>query len=352
MANIFVDPVIVATPTDETDRDGIVAWIQNLEAWLREALSAHFTWLHSNTITVLLEAHGRFPSFENLRDLQRKHRLDINPNILLRHVNEFFRNPEFDLENKLEGCGYLAELDNDSVAIHPEHISARWPDFIHANMYSLLVTSCVCKLTGHLFANALRIATLKFPNNNQEMTISAIITYVIPELACKPGDTITQTFPLLFTPEDLQPLIDVLALWYEGTTGIIYAIEQQFQKDWQEAKGISLKFSLGAHFIASIARVGLDTNEIVLRRIIWRAAAVIANEAKQIESAKLHPLRTGIAGDSPQRIRKKDQARAWRLDITKHGAGWRLHYWHIPGPDGESVEFSNVCKESDITIYE
>ena len=51
-------------------------------------------------------------------------------------------------------------------------------------------------------------------------------------------------------------------------------------------------------------------------------------------------------------MRGKDQASAWRIDVMKYGAGWRLHYWHIPGPDGGSIEFSNVCKESETMIYE
>lgn len=350
-ANIFVDPVIVAIPMDETDREGIVVWLQSLEAWLTEALGAHFTWLHSTIITELLTVHGRFPSFENLRSFQRKYHLDINPSILAHKVNEFFRDPEHDLADKLENFGYLAELQNDSVVIHPELIATRWPDFIRSSMHSLLVTSCVCKQTDHLFANVLRIATLKCSDQGQEITISAVITDVIPELACKPGDTITQTFPLLFTPEDL-PIINVLELWYAGETGIMYAIELHFKKIWQKTVGLALKFSLGAHFIASVASAGLDTNDIVLRKIIRLAAAVIADQAKQIEGAKLHPLRKELAADSPQRVRRKDQATAWRLDITKHGAGWRLHYWHISDPAGESIEFSNVCKESENKIYE
>jgi len=352
MTNIFVDPVIVATPADETDREGIVEWLQNLEIWLKEALSAHFTWLHSSTITELLEAHGRFPGFENLRNLQRRYRLDINPNLLARGVNEFFRDPAFDLGNQLEDFGYLAELKDDSVVIRPEAMAVRWPNFIQTSIHSLLVTSCICKHTAHPFASALHIATLKFSDKNQEVTISATITYVIPELACQPGDIITQTFPLLFAPEGLLPLIDVLELWEQGEAGIVYAIEQQLQKDWQKAGKISLPFRLGTYFIESISSNGLDTQENVLRRIIVQAAATIAEQVKDSASAKLHPLRVNLAPDSPQRIRSSDQAKAWRLDVTKHGAGWRLHYWHVPGPDGGSIEFSNVCKESDATIYE
>lgn len=349
-ANFFVDPVLVATPADDTDRNGIVAWLQNLEIWLKKALSAPFTWLHSTIITELLEGNSRFPGYENLRSLQRKHRLDINPAILARNINAFFRNPEFDLESKLESLGYLAESKNDSVIIHPECIPARWPEFIHTSMCSLLVICSVCKQTAHPFTDALSIVTLKCPDQSQEITISATIVCAIPELACTPGDVITQTFPLLPSPEGLLSSIDVPAPWDKGEADILSVIEQQRKKDWPTAN--TLPFCLGSHFCESVTSVGLDTNESVFRRIVWLAAAVTADEVKHKESAKLHPLRANIAGDSPQRIRGKDQAKAWRLDITKHGAGWRLHYWHIPGPNGGTIEFSNVCKESDTTIYE
>lgn len=354
-ANIFVDPVIVATPDEATDRDGIVAWLENLQVWLNEALSAHFSWWHSSTITDLLEAQGRFPGFANLRSLLRKYPLDINPALLAHKINEFFRDPAHDLEDKLEHFGYLAELEENSVVVSPEAMSTRWPHFIHTSIHALLVIACVCKQTAHPFAGALSIATLKFSDQIrevQEVAISATLMYVIPELACKPGDVITQTFPLLFTPKDLQPLINVLECWQKGEAGIQYSIVQQFQKDWHKAGKISLQFRLGPHFIESVSDNGLDTNEIVLKRVVMLAAAVIADQIKDIESAKLHPLRVNPAGNSPQRIRSKDQASAWRVDVTKYGAGWRLHYWRIPGPDGGSIEFSNICKESDATIYE
>ncbi len=348
-ANIFVDPVIVATPTDETGRDGIVAWLHNLELWLKEALSAHFLWLHATTITEQLEAHGRLPNFEIVKAWVNRYRIDINLRLLARNINTFFRDPEHDLEGKLTELGYMAA--GEPVIIEPAQISTRWPVFIHPYMHTLLVTCCTCKHMDHPFACNLHMATLKLTDPSQEMHISTIIKESIPELTNNAGEIITQTFPLFFTPENL-PLIDVLELWYEGESGVIYAIEQQFRKDRQKADYISLTFSLGPHFIESIAEVGLDTNESVLRKIIWLAAAVIANQARQIEGAKLHPLRKTLAADSPQRVRDTDQARAWRLDITKHGAGWRLHYWHISGPTGESIEFSNVCKESDSHIYE
>lgn len=352
MANIFVDPVIVAIPNDGTDRDEIVAWIKNLDLWLQEALSTHFLWLHATNVTDLLEIHGRFPNFGNLRNLKEAYNLDINLAMLMRKVNTFFRDPVFDLGDKLDKLGYLAELKEDSVTILPATLSARWPVFIQTAMHSLLITSCVCKQTAHAFASTLYIATMKYSDHSQEMTISATITYTIPELACQPGDVISQAFPLLFTPDDLLPLIDVMVLWLEGESGVIYAIEQLYKKHWHKSGENPLQFSLGSHFCESIISSGLETHEITLHKIVKLASATIADQVKFISSAKLHPLRVNLAGDSPQRIRSRDQATAWRLDVTKHGAGWRLHYWHIPGPDGGSIEFSNICKESDDTIYE
>jgi hypothetical protein len=351
-ANIFVDPIIVATP-DDADRDRIVAWLQNLETWLNEALTARFTWLHSIVITALLDEHKRFPSYERLRDLQRTYQLDINPAMLARNVNTFFRDPAFDLGSKLEDFGYLAESEHGSVIIHPACIPARWPDFLCASMHSLLVTCSVCKQTAHPFAGAFSIATLKCPDHNQQITVSAILTATIPELVGISDNTITQTFSLVFTPEDLLPLIDVQDLWHtEEDAGIVDAIKQQWRKDWGKQTSVALAFSLGPHFRESVIAAGLDTNRVTLGKINRFAATVIADQIQYVQGARIHALRTTAAGESPQRIRRRDQASAWRLDITKHGAGWRLHYWHIPGPNGGSIEFSNVCKESDDAIYE
>lgn len=352
-ANIFVDPVIVATPTDESSREEVVAWLHNLNLWLKEALSAPFLWLHALNITEQLEKHERLPNFSTLRALAKRYRLDINPTLLARNIGAFFREPEHDLGNQLAELGYMAT--GNPVTIEPEQIITRWPEFIRTDMCHLLVTCAVCKYVSHRFAKDLHIVTLKLPDHSQEMSISSVIEVSIPERACKPGDTITQTFSLLFAPENLYPLIDVMALWHtydEKESIITYAIEQQFRKDWPILNKVALEFRLGSHFIESVADNGLDTNDIILRKIVRLAAAVIANQAKHIESAKLHPLRQTNAGDSPQRIRSIDQAKAWRLDIAKHGAGWRLHYWHISNANSESIEFSNICKESDHTIYE
>jgi hypothetical protein len=60
-------------------------------------------------------------------------------------------------------------------------------------------------------------------------------------------------------------------------------------------------------------------------------------------------IRKSIAADSDQVTRSSDGAKAWRVSVTKYGAGYRLHYWAIPkkGSMPERIEFANVAREQD-----
>lgn len=262
MANIFVDPVIVMTPPDNTSRNGIEVWLTNLTIWLQEALTSPFEWLHFVQASDLLQESGRFPDFNLLKNWQKKYRLDINISQIARNVNTFFRNDEFDLKQNLDRLAYDFEVEAGSISISPILFTTRWHEAIHEDMHSLFVATCVSKCLHHDVARELRIATLAFPHPAREIDVSAIIVDAIPDFPRNADNMISQTFPLLFTPDDLLPLIDVIELW------------------------------------------------------------------------------------------DKDNAKAWRLMLEKHGAGWRMHYWQIPTPEGSVVEFSNVVKESDDTICE
>jgi hypothetical protein len=349
MPNIFVDPAIVMIPADDVARDGIEEWIDNLNVWLKEALSSPYAWLHSIQATEILLDSGRFPTFVALRNWQRKYRLNIDPERIVRQVNRFFLDKERDLSWKLETLGFLVEAETGSVIVQPDLFASRWLDTIHDQMYLLLVTLCACKHTNHSFTHELHIATLRLPVLDKAIEITAIIADAIPDFPRYADNRISQKFPLLFAPDDLLPLINVIELWDKGENGLIYAIEQQFKKEFVSQP---TKFILGRCFIESVNDAGLDTNEQMLRRIVKAAAAVIADQAKNTKGYKLHELRETEAANSPQRTRHRDNAKAWRLMLEKHGAGWRLHYWQIPAEEGSIIEFSNVVKESDDTICE
>jgi hypothetical protein len=352
MVNIFVDPVIIMTPPDNQSKAEVEVWLDNLDIWLKEALTSPYFWLHSVQATYLLQSNGRFPSFELLRNWQRRYQLDINPVQLVKNVNEFFRNEDFDLKYNLDKLVYIFELEAGSISISPVQFTARWPDSILDDMQWLLVATCISKCLNHYLSRDLQIATLKLSLATREIEVSAIIVESFPDIPRQVDEKITQTFPLLFTPDDMLPIVDVIELWDKGEKGLSYAIEHQFKKDWRETVPQPLKFHIGSGFIESVNNAGLDTNDTILRRIVKAAAAVIADQAKYIEGYKLHERRESEAANSSQHTRRRDNAKAWRLMIGKRGAGWRMHYWQIPTQQGNIIEFSNVVKESDDTVYE
>ena len=352
MPEIFVDPVIVMTPADNATREMIEGWVGNLTIWLNEALSSPYIWLHSIMATDLLRDYGRFPNFEILRSWQRRYRLDLNLAQINRKVNEFFRDEERDLGSKLKMLAFDIEVEVGSINIQPQAFANRWLDSLQDHMLALLATTCACKPTNQPLFTELYIATLTLSAADKEIEISAIIVDAIPDFPRSTDNKISQTFPLLFTPDDLLPLMDVIELWDKGEKGLIYAIEHQVKKDLQATPTEPMKFHIGRCFIESVNDAGLDTNETILRRIVYTAATIIADRAKHINGYKLHELRETRAANSPQRIRARDSAKAWRVMIGQHGAGWRLHYWQIPAQEGSIIEFSNIVKESDDTICE
>jgi len=58
---------------------------------------------------------------------------------------------------------------------------------------------------------------------------------------------------------------------------------------------------------------------------------ILTDRAKDLDGRELHPLRTGEAGNSPQRIRE-DGATAWRAALQRNAAAARrIHFWRLPG---------------------
>jgi len=351
MRNILIDPVLLMTPAEDASKEEVEQWLKTLEIWLQEALSGHFNWLHLLEVTSNVMDEGRFPSFGVLRQWQKKYSLNINLYTLAHMVNKFFTNPAHDLQKDLDQIGYLIETENNTILVQPEQFLLRWSDGVRGPLCTVFALLCICKHTDHPFTRSFHVATSSLPDKTKEVQISFKVVYAVPEHICQVGETIAQALPLLLTPDDLFPLIDVLSLWQEGEQGILYAIQQYYKKDWGNQVEQPLDIRLGRVFLASVEKNNLHVQEIILTKIVRASAAIIAEKAEKVSGYKLHPLRENVAGNSPQHVRASDGAKAWRLDLTMEGAGWRLHYWRISTSQGGVIELSNVCKEGDNAIY-
>lgn len=351
MANIVIDPVIVMMPPTTATRAEVEIWLKNLTVWLTEALTAPFTWLHDQEATYLLEANRQFPSFEQLRQLQSKYHLDINVSHIAKKVNAFFRDDMLDIANHLQNLAYNVEPEAATITIEPGHFISRLPTYLYAGLQMLLASCCACKHIEHPFGQGLSIATLALEHGLRKIVVSFVVLDALPDFARPADNKIAQTFPLLITPDDLQSLIDIIDVWTQGERGIVYAIKQQSQRDQSGTSAVPFSFRLGPRFIESVNKHGLDTNETLLKSFMRAASAVIMDQAKDGAGYRLHPFRSSEAADSPQLIRDSDQARAWRLILQLRRAGWRLHYWQIPTPEGCIIKFANVGRESEREIY-
>jgi hypothetical protein len=100
----------------------------------------------------------------------------------------------------------------------------------------------------------------------------------------------------------------------------------------------------GPLFVDSLTRLGVHRADGVLRQVYRRAAQALVGELPKIAGARLHPVRESSAADADQVVRS-DGGRLWRCMVTKHGAGYRLHYWQKG--DG-SIELEALMKESDV----
>lgn len=104
-------------------------------------------------------------------------------------------------------------------------------------------------------------------------------------------------------------------------------------------------FEIHDNFLESIEAADADRDKVI--EVVMEVACGIALKK---QGRQLHPFRENAAGGSPQRTRRRDNAKAWRCNIqTNTPSARRLHYWQLN--DG-TLEFSNVVRHDEETIFE
>ena len=344
MPNIFVDPIIVVAPPTNAAANVVVAYLDTLYQWLEEALNSPHNWLYSYKAANSLWDNGQYPDSKLLQHWSRLHgeQIDVNIGLISRWLDMFF-NPELNLESSLENLGYLIEPEEQTIVVQPEIYSKRWQGVMHDEMFVLLARTCAYKHIGFAFTDDLYIATLAFECVNKEIAVSTKILDSEPTFDWQ--NVITHSLSLLFTPDDLPPPTNILLLWDKGEQGMRYAIDHWRKHDWHHS--VVWKYRFRASFFETIREAELDVDILVLTKIVRAAAAIITNNAKDIDKYDLRHLRESKTADSKQRTRIEDNAKAWRLTITPDGVGWRMHYWQVPTSQGSVIEFANILKKHD-----
>ena len=101
------------------------------------------------------------------------------------------------------------------------------------------------------------------------------------------------------------------------------------------------EYTLGPRFLES-----LETVEGISRdKVLWTVVHVLTGRAPQMNGLQVHPLRSGLGGDDPQRVRD-DGAACWRVSLQVNTpSARRMHYWRLPGG---GYELSRVVLHDDM----
>lgn len=352
MPNIFIDPVLVMAPSEQSNKAEVEKWFNSLILWLKEATTPFYDWYYSVNAIYSLVKIGRYPF--NLNVLASRNGIEFDDTttaIMTRKLIQLFNgeNQELktqDIDQRFEEINDTVVFQQDSTQIAPPEFTLRWPVPLQSEMLELFGKLCVYKFAGDDFVKNLIVATSPLPQTqDKQIEVATIVRSAIgsPKLEELENSPLIENFPLLFTPDDL-PILDVLGLWAQGEAGIRKAIRQQYQQQRQKEDADLFEYYIGKDFITEVEAVSLHTDAKILRTMINRMTVVLTDKAKDL-GVELEHLRESKGANSPQRT--KDGAGAWRLRITTKGAGWRLHYWR----KGDVIEFSNVVKESGDEIF-
>lgn len=125
-------------------------------------------------------------------------------------------------------------------------------------------------------------------------------------------------------------------------------VEAKWAATFDEAGGHEyplLPFEIHERFLDSITSAGADHDKVI--EVVMEVACGIAGKKY---GRSPHRFRENSSGGSPGRVRKRDNAKAWRCNVqTNAPSARRLHYWQLN--DG-SIELSNVVVHDDETIFE
>jgi len=114
--------------------------------------------------------------------------------------------------------------------------------------------------------------------------------------------------------------------------------ERFLQPAWDDVT----RMCIGYRFGEAIRRCCRDAPSSVSTSALRAASEAIDRQ----NMPAVHALRTGPGGNDPQRIRRHDNAKAWRRDVDRE---YHLHYWETE--DG-TIEFASIGVHNDFTIPE
>lgn len=264
-------------------------------------------------------------------------------------VTEYDANTVFAYATKLfrvwDNFESLLNVSANIVAINtqPSYILDRLTNDLSAMFRSCLVKILIHKRISDASHNCFYLGSTDKDENevntcSVSMTLEDIVVASKQISALEHAKIHGQT-TILFDFEDIMNEVDWDSIKYYPELSIKKAYYSTITRSDRVLYTLC-SFRFGSAFIDTINNLKLNTQLGKIRTIYETCALIACNYAPQVSGINPRPLRG--------HTRTTDGAKGMRADISKHRAGYRIHYWKCP--DG-CIEFSCVNTHNDITIY-
>lgn len=340
MPSFVVDPLLCTTPDESSSPEAVAAWLSAVDAWLSALEASPFVWKHVYRCTEQLLAVGRFPHFDALRWARERSGRDIASASLLQRINRFFQDDTRDLYTALPT---QVALPDSPPVIDPEEFVERNLAEVRDPLIEALLCLALDKTRGDDFAAEASIITLPFMSPHNAISI------VSGEVEVEPPNTretaVGNDFPVMLSPGDLAAFR--FAALIEGGGPHFTSLVADVAQETFPGRDL-IPFAIGSHFWRSLHQSAIIEDGFAAEKLLRTCAAIVTGRTDDLDLDR-RPIRKTESPDSAQRERPSDKAKAWRITITKHGAGYRLHYWAVPTPGGgvDRIELANVLRERE-----
>ncbi|MCL6590797.1 MAG: hypothetical protein K6U80_12680 [Firmicutes bacterium] len=340
MPSVTIDAGVLATPSPGASRDDIYHYIENLLDWQKLLEESWISIYMSEKISNTLVDDGAYPLRENLKRLfSSKGIIEYDVETLVYFIEYLLR-----LTPSFEKYCHIKDVLTEELLIEP-NINILTPG---KNMQSdlercLVLFAILCNFSDNNPLNNHTWIIRECPSTGSIKLKAKIILLEhnrndlqrLPQLPVM----IEGPIPVCRDFRGLILKIEESSAWRAAQNEVekemalkVAIFKARFIGDTEAEWGSFPAFRFGRKFLESVDRICQSTPDNFLTKLLRSMAETLDKQNMRA----VHPLREDEGGNTPQRIRKADSARAWRRDIDYN---YHLHYWDCA--DG-SIEFALI----------
>lgn len=340
MIQAVIEPFVLAVPPNVSPSEGITRYIQSLLFWNSSISSPIIKVLYSLGCTNWLMQNNLFPFSHNIDSLLKIYGItEFSSQDISKIATNIFSKCT-DIETLINIDTFQGNFD-----ISPIYLIKRLP-FNLAPIFR----ECIEKLAVQLLSttpelSCICIGSTHDPGNGGQSTLvidGRIESYTSYDTVSNAGELpldVHIELPMLFNEEDILNSTSWETIWEYPEYAIKKAYFSTIKEEERRENALG-SFKVGDHFVGSIQSVGLHNDSGKIRTIYETCALIICGRAKDVRGINLHALKN-IENPRPY-------AKGMRADISKHGPGYRLHYWEY---DKSYIELSKIGFHKDFTIW-